>query len=54
MRDGICWPIEPREVFDISEVKKAFRFFGAQDRLGKVAIDFGIQSPAATIEVRNC
>ncbi|KAK6952379.1 hypothetical protein Daesc_006915 [Daldinia eschscholtzii] len=37
-RDRSIQPIQPRTVFDVSEITRAFRFFSQQSRMGKVVV----------------
>lgn len=49
-RERVIKAIEPRRVFDISEITQAFRFFAQPSRIGKVAVS--MDNPGSMIEVR--
>ena len=42
--------IEPLEVFDISDITQAFRYFSSRNRMGKVAIN--LQNPTSVLRVQ--
>ncbi|KAI3340056.1 putative polyketide synthase [Ustulina deusta] len=48
-RERVIKAIEPRRVFDISEITQAFRFFAQPSRIGKVAVS--MDNPGSMIEL---
>ncbi|KAL9598453.1 MAG: hypothetical protein Q9219_004489 [cf. Caloplaca sp. 3 TL-2023] len=43
-RNGKIQAFDPLKVFDVGEASDAFRYFGSQDRIGKIAISFENES----------
>ncbi|KID93461.1 ketoacyl-synt-domain-containing protein, partial [Metarhizium majus ARSEF 297] len=48
-REGVLQPVEPRHVFDVSDITTAFRFFSRPSRTGKVVVS--MQNPYSEIQL---
>lgn len=51
LRQGNITPVEPLQVFDVSEIKNAFRQFSKASRIGKIAVS--MMDPTSEVEVTS-